>query len=342
MVVSARHLHRRSLRDAGERDDAAARSPLGATRRRQSQPQSTGQSSSVLGALSDENSKLSRFLFIGGGGEETRSDDMPSMRMWDAAFMALALEPLEIRNERIIMLFEAYAIFGALLLNGVWVVYEWGSWKGYGGDGSNIVVERVFECIMAMAISRNVFLALWGAMYWVHSITTNSSHQDYVIDSIRPLVYLHYLLMALETLVLLGVLLGIYINLSPHWPETIVALSAALAVSVGGITTYCRHDMTCSPLEFYHFPTWLRYSNPHYGSRRERDALRVVQNRGPRSSGVGHTAKGEKSTPPPKQSAAVRLEPSSMKLRRIWVVRIVTRPPLRPGWRKIGSMNPST
>ena len=34
------------------------------------------------------------------------NDDMPSMGSWNAIWFALALEPMHIRNERIIMLFE--------------------------------------------------------------------------------------------------------------------------------------------------------------------------------------------------------------------------------------------
>eukprot|EP00571_Detonula_confervacea_P008913 CAMPEP_0172327030 /NCGR_PEP_ID=MMETSP1058-20130122/58385_1 /TAXON_ID=83371 /ORGANISM="Detonula confervacea, Strain CCMP 353" /LENGTH=70 /DNA_ID=CAMNT_0013043961 /DNA_START=33 /DNA_END=242 /DNA_ORIENTATION=- len=55
---------------------------------------------------------------------------MGSVRSW---FYPLALEPMEVRRERIIMLAEAYAIFGALFLNGTWVLHEWGSPDGYGG-----------------------------------------------------------------------------------------------------------------------------------------------------------------------------------------------------------------
>ena len=50
---------------------------------------------------------------------------MPSMRDSDALWLALCLQPMNIRNELIIQLFEAIAIFAALFLNGVWILYEW-------------------------------------------------------------------------------------------------------------------------------------------------------------------------------------------------------------------------
>ena len=54
----------------------------------------------------------------------------------------------------------------------VWIVYEWGN---YGGD-SEIVVKRIFEVIMALALSGNILLALGGAVFWINAICINSSH----------------------------------------------------------------------------------------------------------------------------------------------------------------------
>ena len=130
-------------------------------------PQSNEQSLAVLNALSDENSKLARFLFIKRNAEnnnivEEDDDAMPSMGDLSVAFLSLDLEPTPIRNERITQIFEAYAIFGALFMNGVWIIYEWGSSKGgYGGvGGMNYIVQRLFECIMALALCFNTFFAL--------------------------------------------------------------------------------------------------------------------------------------------------------------------------------------
>ena len=94
-----------------------------------SNPQSNEHSHVVLNALSDENSKLARFLFIKRNTENNNiveeDDVMPSMGDLSVAFLSLDLEPTHIRNERITQIFEAYAIFGALFMNGVWIIYEW-------------------------------------------------------------------------------------------------------------------------------------------------------------------------------------------------------------------------
>jgi len=90
------------------------------------------ESHAVLDALSDDNSQLAKFLFVGcsnNNKEESQDSDnddirrrkrraswfntkeeddtnIKSMGSWNALWFALALEPMHIRNERIIMLFE--------------------------------------------------------------------------------------------------------------------------------------------------------------------------------------------------------------------------------------------
>ncbi|KAL7552684.1 hypothetical protein ACHAWF_015913 [Thalassiosira exigua] len=274
MVVSTRHLHRKNLRRAGdalEYDDHDANDHGPSPRHPRITPQSLTQSSAVLEALSDANSKLARFLFIGGGaaaGQEESSwfssfrrgddgdDEMPSMGDVEAQCYALALEPMEIRNERIIMLFEGYAIFGALFMGAIWILYEYGN-EG-GGDGSNIIVRRIFGFLMALALSCNMFLALFGAWYWIYSIMLNSSHQDFVFQSIRPLAHLYYLLCFNGNLVGLGMLLGIYLNLSPYLPEAIVSMVISFAILFSGAAVSYSHMSAVSPLELYHLPAPMR------------------------------------------------------------------------------------
>mmetsp|Transcript_19924 Transcript_19924/g.30780 ORF Transcript_19924/g.30780 Transcript_19924/m.30780 type:complete len:372 (-) Transcript_19924:264-1379(-) len=257
MSVATRQLHRKNLRRASEKSDdggLTAQNHLIA-------PQAFNRSSAVLEALSDENSKLGRFLFLGGGDsfqEDGDDDIMPSMNELEAKCYALALEPMEIRNERIIQLFEAYAIFGALFMAAIYTLYEYGSHKAYGGDGTNYVAQRIFEFIMALALSSNMLLALFGGWYWIYAIAMNSSHEDFVIQSIKPLMYLYYLLCFTGNLVWVGMLLGIYCNLSPYVPETIVGIIVAFAICLSGSTISASHMLAVSPLELYHLPTFVR------------------------------------------------------------------------------------
>ena len=92
------------------------------------------ESHAVLDALSDGNSQLAKFLFVGSNNKESQdggddddkrrrkrrlswfttndeeNEDLPSMGSWNALWFALALEPMHIRNERIIMLFEVCSL----------------------------------------------------------------------------------------------------------------------------------------------------------------------------------------------------------------------------------------
>ena len=133
--------------------------------------------SAVLAALSDTNSELAQFLFVKGGKEkgdasaffqstvgksvkrlsslmnsssrgnglEQSGDEEPeSMESINAFYYSLALAPMENRSARIIMLGEMFAVFGALFLAGTWIIWEWGSHKTYGGEGTNEIYNRVF------------------------------------------------------------------------------------------------------------------------------------------------------------------------------------------------------
>mmetsp|Transcript_20765 Transcript_20765/g.37282 ORF Transcript_20765/g.37282 Transcript_20765/m.37282 type:complete len:325 (-) Transcript_20765:195-1169(-) len=188
------------------------------------------------------------------GGSNAEDDMPPAMGSMDANFFALAFEPTRVRNERIIMLFEAYALFGALLVTCVWVIYEWGSAKGeeYGGDGSDEVVGRIFECIMASALGCDIIIAFYGASFWMLSINFSSSHQDFVFHSIKPLSFLASLFVFTSLLVMAGLFLGIYLNLSPHWPETIVTLIIVVVVYLLANKVLLHSFVESVPLEMYH------------------------------------------------------------------------------------------
>jgi len=133
VASSSRHMHQQNLRggstgkEDGDNFQDEPRSALGGGggskhRRNQQRPppaslRTSNQSTAVLEALSDEDSQLAKFLFCdgidnkngsnnGGGADDTEAKSMGTI---NAGWYTLALEPLEVRNERIIMIFEAYA-----------------------------------------------------------------------------------------------------------------------------------------------------------------------------------------------------------------------------------------
>ena len=98
---------------------------------------------------------------------------IPSIKSNRAWAYCLALESPTIRSERIVLVYETYAIFGALFLGGTWVLYEWGSTLAYGGgqgqeiDAINRIMYKIFEPTMAIAIGLNILLAFLGSMMWI-------------------------------------------------------------------------------------------------------------------------------------------------------------------------------
>jgi len=238
-------------------------------------------SDTTLKALSDPQSELARFLL-------TKSDDdmkWKSMRSIEARaaifgkdssmvkgmrsnlvwFYSMSLEPLDVRKERIIMLAEAYAIFGALFLSGTWVLYEWGSSLGYGGCSMHDSfachpgLDRAFEAIMTMAITSNLFMAMFASFLWLMSVLFSGTHQNWVFGCRHLLVICHTLLCCVLVLTIAGVGVGILTKLAPNWPELVIAMAFFLIIAVCGVYQSSVLIATQLPLEYYHFPLWFKW-----------------------------------------------------------------------------------
>ena len=115
---------------------------------------------------------------------------------------------------------------------------------------------------MALAIMFNIFLALNGMSLWVLSILHGES--DRWASSVLGMLSLcNTLCIATILLDFVGMVLAVYSNLSPRWPETVVCFAVAAALYVtwnraaGGILA------PAAPLELYHTPLWNQLaSNP--------------------------------------------------------------------------------
>ena len=210
--------------------------------------------SMVLEDLSNPKSELARFLLLDG----TDQSSMGHQHVW---FYEMALQPLEERRERIIMIAEAQAIFGALFLTGSFVVYEWGSSLAYGGS-KNDVVDRIFECVMAIGITANLLLALVASFLWQFSVVHSAYHQSWVYGCRKFLHFQHHLQMLIMTCTIVGMGLGIYNKFSyyDYWIELAVCLFVLVLMTGTGL--YLMSDLVASelPLEYYHLPLWFKYS----------------------------------------------------------------------------------
>ncbi len=240
-------------------------------------------SDTTLKALSDPKSELSRFLLTereedmkwkslrsiedraNGAVFGKESSMVKGMRSNLAWLYSMSLEPMDVRKERIIMLSEAYAIFGALFLSGTWVLYEWGSSLGYGGCsvGDSFVchpgLDRAFEAIMTMAITANLFLAMFASFVWLMSVMFSGTHQNWVFGCRHILVFCHTLLCCVLVLTMGGVGVGIFTKLAPNWPELVIAMAFFVIIAVSGM--YQCSDLMARqlPLEYYHSPLWFKW-----------------------------------------------------------------------------------
>jgi len=147
--------------------------------------------------------------------------------------------------------FEAYAIFGALFTAATWTLYE----SGYPGDENEyIVLYRVFECMMFVALACNIFLALWASGFWMFSLIMNSRNSDYCYNCGTVLTYLQSLLMIMIQLVQFGLFIAAFFNMRPYWVETYVAWAVIFTIYFSGNSYFGQHFCTLAPLEFFHFP----------------------------------------------------------------------------------------
>lgn len=256
--------------------------------------------SDLIDALSNSNSELSRFLLANDENKDdevgffdgltkhavfdngfmksvrnvtnriiTGEDEVPaagSLRTNRSWFYSLALEPMEVRRDRIIMLAEAYAIYGALFLSGTWVLYEWGSGYGYGGCSRfeessfcHAYIDRAFEAVMTLCITANIFQAMFASFLWLMSILFSGSHRNWVFGSRHLLTLLHFLITCVFVFMVLGVGLGIYAKLAPFWPELAISLVFTLSVVVYGMWAVSNLVAEEASLEFYHFPLWFQW-----------------------------------------------------------------------------------
>ncbi|KAL9185139.1 hypothetical protein ACHAXT_002916 [Thalassiosira profunda] len=213
--------------------------------------------SSDFGRLEPE---LNRFLFANG------DDDCRSMGTMKSALYSLVVEAPEVRNERLIMAFEAFSIFGALFLNGVWILYEYGSAKNdYGGEATTELFNRVFEGVMAASLACTTFLTLFAAGWWVQTVCTlgSTSSPDFIFQLIKVLAACKYLLWGTITSTVVALFLAIYSNLSPQWPGVIITLAVFFVVFARLMYMNGRAQCKGTPLEFYHYPMWYRLTLLH-------------------------------------------------------------------------------
>ena len=88
-------------------------------------------------------------------------------------------EPLEIRNDRVMIFFECITIFGLFFMSAAWAFYEWSLF--YVPEYS-LFLENILEVCFSVALSCSSVLALLGCGGWIFStsLSSNVSVLNYV------------------------------------------------------------------------------------------------------------------------------------------------------------------
>lgn len=309
MAASTRHLHHRFLAGTA----AAARG-------------SAALPENPLSVSPDEHPDLAKFLLAEEGDTSWRARlrrAVAGHRHSDAYF--LALEPPEIRNERITMLSEAYSIFGGLFLGGTWILFEWGS-PAFNDAPVDAELSRNFAVVMALTICCNLFLTLWGSIVWIMSIVHGSS-EVLAVESRNIIGFCNLLLTLTGSLVTLGFVLGAQVHFGGTSAEAIVCIVVASLLQVVGAVSINDLLLAVSPLKVLHQPTWFRAlacpqtvftrKGRETLRRRARDeATRLAARRGGRDGATKDDRDGVDSEPPDGGSLGILLRRAAARLDR--------------------------
>lgn len=209
---------------------------------------STSSTSCVANDLTNSNSELYNFF-----------DPKSTSQHAEAFFYSLALEPVEIRRERIVLITEAYTIFGALFLAGMYNLWEFGmagpmDGLAIGSDNLN----AIFATIMGIGLIANMFLTMFAAIWWQMSILWSGSNDNFTYSSIKALTYcLRSLFLVLGCVVLASVL-ALYGNLRGNKLGLLISEIFLGFWIVSGL--YCTSDLMSRevPFELNKSTWWIK------------------------------------------------------------------------------------
>eukprot|EP00956_Cyclotella_meneghiniana_P008830 scaffold12100_cov32-Cyclotella_meneghiniana.AAC.5 len=89
----------------------------------------------------DDKADVSRFLFMSNDGD---GEKVSRLNTVSALWYALTLEPVEVQNMLCVRIFEAVAIYGALLISTVYTIFGWRNKAKAEGDDTTL--SAAFDC----------------------------------------------------------------------------------------------------------------------------------------------------------------------------------------------------
>ncbi|KAL9184971.1 hypothetical protein ACHAXT_002748 [Thalassiosira profunda] len=192
----------------------------------------------------DPSSGVNRFL-----------DASKPMRTSDSYFYSLELQPYKIRRERVVMVAEAYSIFGALFLNGVWFIWEYGNSTPFQND----TLHYAFEALCAISIICNVFLAMFGSILWILSAIHSSANPHWTHTVVHWLGDFQNILLLSFFSVFITLGIAMYNRLQENLVVAILLPVLMMAIVYKLVFGGCTLMATECPLEMWHMPRYFTY-----------------------------------------------------------------------------------
>ena len=115
---------------------------------------------------------------------------------------------------------------------------------------------RTFSVVMAIALSCNIFLALWGSILWIMAVVYGT-RDGFTYEARHLIALCNYLMWITYLAVTYGLILAILSNLNPYHIEIAVAITFVGVVQLTGITYVNNIWLAVAPLSTYHQPCGL-------------------------------------------------------------------------------------
>ena len=168
-------------------------------------------------------------------------------------FLSLCLEPPRMKQERVIMIAEAYALFAALFLNGVWFIWEYGNSKEFESEA----LHRVFEAVCALDMIATILVSMFGCFLWMMSIIFSHNQKTWAYGARRWLAGIQSLI----SIIGFGTLSGLSIALYNRMQGTVEAYVLVAFALLYGFSLLYENSVIMAeqiPLELYHFPFYAK------------------------------------------------------------------------------------
>jgi len=202
----------------------------------------------------DDKADVSRFLFMSNDGD---GEKVSRLNTVSALWYALTLEPVEVQNMLCVRIFEAVAIYGALLISTVYTIFGWRNKAKAEGDDTTL--SAAFDCVICVAMISNVLLTLFASWFWMTSIMLSPTQENFLRQCFQPISMLLGLVLLTTICVLIGLGLVIVLQFQASIAEMILCATFLLVIALCFDKLFRQFILNIMPLEIYHVSTICRF-----------------------------------------------------------------------------------